>query len=252
MVFNQYTNQLMILDVGQKKVVCYDREGNYQTHFSTEFFAWSMENMGDSLMAFFSEQVYNLFVTDLSGSEVYHQFEADPAFQMGSSRSFVKNKDEVYFNRWLDDTLYLVTSAKAVPAFVADFGNRKLTRNEYRSIPASSMGDRLIPSGVMTSFHPMGVTDDYFLFYFGYKGGNIGIYNRKTEQLLVSSIDNILYDLTHGIYPLTPGGTYQDSLFIGCILPARLDKPEVFQFNDFELTVDPEDNPVVIIYRIKI
>ena len=250
--FNQYTNQLMVLDLSQKKVVCFDPEGNYRSHFKTEFFAHCMENIGDSLIVFFTEIGYNLYVTNNFGQELYHQFEYDPTFQMGSTKAFLKKDDAVYFNRWLDDTIYQVSSERAIPAFVADFGNRKLTRERYRTIEPSGMGDRLIPSGVLYNFQPLGITDEHLLFYFGSEVGNIGIYNLNTKTVLISAIQNIQYDLTNGIYPLSPGGTFGDSLFIGCIQLSRLDKPTVFHFKDRELTVDPEDNPIVFLYKFKI
>ncbi len=208
--------------------------------------------IGPDRLAFAAEDEYSFYITDLQGNILHKFLPFQMAFQATQPKPLIRDAATVYALRFMDDTIYRITSGRMEPAIVIDYGGHALSRKAFLDIPVTGM-DRLIDKSYMTGNGFFSINSTHAFFWMSYNGkGYLNIFNIKTGRLTCNNVQSIRNDLFSGAGRVKSFSNTWHDLFIGTILPSELGSGIPLKFNEKENTFSVDDNPLIFVFSLKI
>lgn len=268
------SKELFLIAYPSMRILVYNLDnGNYKRSFSVNFrsFVSLIEFPQDSLtfhivnipQSRMNHYKSNLYFTDLSGNTV----DSIPSFCIrkqgnlqGDLTSMYKKKDQLFYMTFLTDTLYKVAKEKLrTPYVIFNMGKFK-TNSEINLDPKMLDANN---NNLMIYRLEETPSNFYITFMRGYKMDQPmrGIYNKRESKLsfIENGNEGLINDLDGG-HPFWPRQIVNDSLMIGYTDTYKVKdylqnhpnpKSVSISFNKMVQQLDENDNPIIVIARIR-
>jgi hypothetical protein len=246
------TNELLILDGTLGKINTYNEDGEFRETLPLKFHPTHFEAFGTNKYIFATQYPYLLTITDLKGKILSNSFKYEADFQRVLMKPIISYNNELYFLRFMDNTIYRINEENVESGIFIDYGKHALTRKAYLDIPLSGM-DRLIEEKYMYNISSLRINKAHIFFKFNFANqAVINILNRENGRLFSIPFPKIEDDLFYGGADiLWISNTFND-LFIGIIEPNKMNPISPILYNEIKYQFSIDNNPAIILYDFKI
>lgn len=196
---------LYLLDAGQRKVLAFDRNLDYQSAFQIDFLALDLVKVADGFLFFNllpTDDLKSIVYTDESGVIKSSFLPLDMQFDfLTGSKIFVRDSQgEVFFNPPFSNDIYRWTGNEPELAFHTDYGS---WGHQGEAKASSEIG---LSDDVSNSMFLM--PEDYFMVnYYVERMPHFAFYNIETEDLTECKVD------TTACIPFFPRWQYKGDMF---------------------------------------
>ncbi len=240
---------LVYLQDWANKLIVKDYYGKLVAEYKVPYGASTLIKVDADHLGFAAEGQFLVYLTDLAGKEIKHFMPYEPMFQFGMSHALINTGKEVLYQRYLDDTLYVLNRDTLVPRYLIDFGDRALTREKFLEFPANSMGERKIEGNFMFFPTIFGNSGDQVALSFAYNRHNYMTFiDLATRRSCVFDWSQIKNDPRIRSYMRLCSSTNPDC-FIGYVMPDNLDVENIPPMFASAGPIAEDDNPILVFYR---
>ena len=231
------------------KVILKDYNGNLISEFKCPYGSSDLVMVDKNHLGFAAGGKNEVCVTDLSGKEIRRFLNYDPPFYFGLRFPIIKTGEGALFQRFMDDTLYLVNRDTIKPRYLIDFGKNALTRKQFLQFPANEMGERDIGPQYMLDLRLSGNAGDILAFTFSYNRKQYNAFadlvNRRTciFEFRQTQKDPILGK------GFLMSSSSNNNYFIGWYLPGSMNMDNIPPVLASAGPISIEDNPILVFYR---
>ena len=199
---NRLTKEVIIHDDMSNKLLYYDLNGVFIKSVTSDFIARQIEVLpnGDYLFIGGGKGNDRLILTNSKCEIKEKHFPSNGKNWVMQINAFTKDKENIIYRNYLNDTIYSISPQKGVYAsrFV-DFGKNALSWSEFSKFSKSEQNDieSQFPN-YACNLKYYSETDDFIWFFYSDKGiPRCVTYDKKSKQSLTYNIDtfnNITFD----------------------------------------------------------
>jgi hypothetical protein len=242
------SKRVYLLDRNNKLIVK-DYSGRLVAEYRCPYGSNSVIKIDQDHLGIAAEGQYLVYSTDMTGHEIKHFLPYESMFQFMYNRPFIETGDEVLYQRYMDDTLYLLNRDTLIPRYLIDFEGKSLTRKQFLEFPANSMGDRKIGGQYMHSPTFRGNSGSKIALSLSYDHKSyMAFVDLSTRQSCVFEWSQIRNDPMLGSYMELCSSTNKDQ-FIGYIIPGNLNMAKIPPLIASVKPITEDENPILIFYR---
>jgi len=231
------------------KVIIKDYDGNLISEFKCPYGASDLVMLDKDHLVFAAGGKSEVYVTDLSGKEIHRFLYYEIPFHFGFRLPLIKTGGGALFQRYMDDTLYLVNRDTIRPRYLIDFGKNALTRKQFLQFPANEMGDRNIGPQYMMDLRLQGIAGNILAFTFSY--------NRKQYNAFADLVGRRTWIFEFRQTQTDPflgkvfymNASSNGTNFIGYYVPGSMNMDKIPQVLASAGPISMEDNPILVFYR---
>lgn len=264
---DRFTGTIRILDLSLRKILTYDKDGNFLHEFGIDFRAHSFAIIDTATFAFFTNflsnpgdkesQSYNLLIVkDNKLSGKYLPFTYRPnQLRFAPQTVFSMDSNEVYFTTTFNDTIFRFSSNKLRPDLLIDFGDRRIPEeflNDTDKPRDQLHKERINYCHLINHFMK---TDTHIYFTFSYKQRLHNVFYSKSSQRVLTSA--LIGNDIDGLLFANPIASMENRL-IGVLEPLDLleqyeKRPDMLTEEAIEIveSIDELSNPILVFYTLK-
>lgn len=261
------SNNILIADSGQRKIIFYDSTGNYIQEIKTQFFFNSFYLYKNNLFFdlvnnSFKNKLNTLFVTDIKGtiiSDFIHFDKKLAGLSITSVNPFTCIDDTLLFLPTLSNKIYSLSLTKVDIKYMLDFGKNWPTTEilDARNVRNQMFIIQKLNNSDYVSFLNWIVIDKIINFnYFLHGEQQVAFYFKENKKLIIAN--RFIDDIGCGGFSV-PIGSYNNK-FIGVIQIEDIKEQILDQLNDKKLSSrllqiaensKEGDNPVLLLTDLK-
>lgn len=191
-----------IFDKNLKKVMHFDKEGNFLKESSFNYWVKGYTRLGDAKYLFYTgfrdnpniskDKLYNIITTDSQFKILSKDFSFNSSIKnigYGASLVFTRYKNNIIYKPALDNNVYsLGNDGKFYSKYYIEFGDYKLPAKYIESATFENRGsaiDHFRQKKYAKNISNVRETDNYLIFHFSFRNKILtGYYNKKSKELI--------------------------------------------------------------------
>lgn len=195
--------EIIINDFSGKKILFYNRVGEFIRELHTDFHPNDIASLGDGLLAITSfYPSKRLIIMGSDGKIIRKEFDRELGFGHVYNNDLITSLGKAYFREFFEDTIFQIDGDKIIKKYFVDFQEKRMLKSYYMSLPFSNrngISAKFIPEGFRFGSHNLVETHDYLSFYFWETPRRFNkywcLYNKKSGQTTYMNVNMDFDDL---------------------------------------------------------